>query len=263
MPEKTTELSNEVMVAVVLGTLLLVMLAVWVITFLVLYRRRQEQFKREKELLLTQFEQEMQLARLEVQEQTQRQIASEIHDNVGQLLSVVRLYQSGLAAEITNEAQHKRINEANALTGQAIADLRSLSHSLNSDQLALHSLAESLRAEADRITRSGVFSVEFSVSGSTFMLPPDTTLMLYRMVQELLQNAIRHSGGNVIVVTVDRLGQQLQITVADNGRGIDEQQDKGSGTTNLLRRAQLIGATIEYTAASSGGTSARINFPLP
>lgn len=265
MPETTTALSDEVKVAVVLGTLLLMMLAVWVFTFLVIYRRRQQQYRRDKELLLTQFEQEMQLAQLEVQEHTQRQIASEIHDNVGQLLSVVRLYQSGLAAQLTDAAQRNRLNEANAITGQAITDLRALSHSLNSDQLALHSLADSLRTETERITRSGQLTAAFVADCTLPLLPPDTTLMLFRMVQELLHNAIRHAAATHIAVSAAREQTHFRITVADNGTGLPEQPatPAGSGLRNLRRRATLIGATLHYATTVGGGTTVTITFPMP
>lgn len=253
----------EFTIAVVLGTLLLFLLAVWVITFLVMYRRRQQQFSREKELLLSRFEQETQLVRLEVQEETQRQIASEIHDNVGQLLSVVRLYQSGLIEQLADDAQRKRLTEANEITGRAIADLRSLSHAINNDFLLRQTLTENLRTETERIARSGVFTAQFIQQGPIPELLPDTTLILSRMAQELLQNAIRHSGGNHIQVTVEQKQRQLHISIADNGNGMPAQPTKGSGTQNLLRRAGLIGATITYLPAPAQGTTAIIILPVP
>ncbi|MCU0432493.1 MAG: ATP-binding protein [Bacteroidia bacterium] len=263
MPQAQAGTNVSLTVAVVLGTLLLAALAVWVITFLVFYRRRQQQFMREKELLLSRFEQELQLVKLEVQEETHRQIASEIHDNVGQLLSVVRLYQSGLIEQLANEAQRRRLTEANEITGRAIADLRALSHAINTDFLLKQSLAEILRSETERITRSGTFTAGFSTQGEIPELPPETTLIVCRMTQELLQNAIRHSAGNHIDIKLERKPHQLHISVTDNGHGMPRQPAKGSGTDNLQRRAGLIGATVVHQPASARGTAAFIILPLP
>ncbi|MCA6363430.1 MAG: hypothetical protein IM638_10360 [Bacteroidetes bacterium] len=262
-PTATDDVSTAVVIAVILGTLLLAALAVWVITFLIFYRRRQQQFSREKELLLSRFEQEIQLARLEVQEETQRQIASEIHDNVGQLLSVVRLYQSGLIDQLTDTSHRSRLTEANEITGRAIADLRSLSHAINNDYLLRQSITENLRTETERISRSGVFTAAFTQNGTIPELPPDTSLILCRMAQELLQNAIRHSGGNHIGVCIEQKQHTLLISITDNGNGMPAQPTKGSGTQNLLRRAGLIGATVTYHPAPTQGTVVIINLPVP
>ncbi len=203
-------------------------------------------------MIQTRFEKTLLETQLEIQEQTFTQISQEIHDNIGQVLSLVRLNVNRLSIAVNEE----KITETDRLLGQAITDLRQLSHNLNSDYLQRAGLTEALGQLLSNLERTGKFTTRFSCYADTIHLKNDATIILYRIVQEAINNIIKHADASQVSISIEEDNGMLCIVVSDNGKGFDTSAVKGGiGLKNILSRAQMIGATVEMKSEPNAGTS--------
>lgn len=252
--------SSQVFITVIIGTSVILALAAFIIFFLFIHQKRKFIHQQEKQLLKERYDQELLQVQLEIQEQTFQQVSREIHDNVGQILAVVKLYLASLNGNEKSELNKKRISETDNLVSQAINELRSLSYSLNSEKLRSTGLAQSLRAEVERIAGAGKVETRFSCEGEEKEFAPEHELILFRMCQELLANAIRHSRANLIEMKMKWLPDGLHLSVCDDGIGFDPENRPGNGMNHLRQRAALVGASLEIISENGKGTTTNIQW---
>lgn len=239
------ETSNNVLTVVIAVAIVLILLAVFLLVILIYFHNRKLRSVREQEDLKKEFQQVLTRTQLEVQQQTMRQISQEIHDNVGQVLSLVNLN-----LQTMNSFDREKIGHTSQLVNKAIADLRVLSRNLNPEHLARQGLVEVLKQELARLEKTGRFHTELVVDHEP-VLSPEKLLILYRMVQEVLNNIIKHAGADVIVATVS----PGMVRISDNGRGFDAAgQSSGLGLQHLRQRAQAIGAGMQVDSKPGKGT---------
>ena len=198
-----------------------------------------------------------------------QQIGQELHDNVGQLLTLARLHLG--SAENLSESPEAagKVRQANEVLKTTIQAVRALSKTLDADTVAQHGLAESLRLECDRISRLGTVAVRFESTRLPDELPPQAQLVVFRMAQEVLNNALKHADAQTLTVTMTLLEGRLLLDLADDGQGFspDEAAARsldagGSGLRNLRRRAELLGGTFALTSQPGQGTQVRIAVPV-
>jgi len=237
---------QEVLTIIIAVILILVIIAVFFLLMLVYFNNKKLQNISEKEQLKKDFDQALLQTQLEVQEQTMKQISLEIHDNVGQVLSLVNLNLKTL-----HTADVEKLNDTTILVNKAIADLRSLSKSLNYESIGKKRLVELMQEELSLLERTGKFTTHLSIEDD-IPLPPKQLIILYRMVQEVLNNIIKHSEAtNVKAHIKDR-----KITILDNGKGfLDNGNYAGLGLNNLRQRGKAIGADVLIESALGKGTS--------
>lgn len=239
------ETSNNVLTVVIAVAIVLVLLAVFLMVILIYFHNRKLRNMREQEDLKKQFQQVLTRTQLEVQEQTMRQISQEIHDNVGQVLSLVNLNLQTL-----NGPDQEKIAGTSQLVNKAIGDLRVLSRNLNPEYVARQGLPDLLKQELARLEKTGRFRTELVVDDEP-VLSPDQLLILYRMVQEVLNNIIKHAAADFISATVSR----GLVRISDNGKGFDtNSQSSGMGLQHLRQRAQAIGAGMQIDSQPGKGT---------
>jgi two-component system, NarL family, sensor kinase len=260
---------NEVIFTFIIGTVLLTVFVIFIIIFIILYQRRQLQNLQEKAALKAAYEKAILQSQIEVQNQTLQQIGQELHDNIGQILSVARLNLNLLEEESSTGVSQEYARNTNELVGKAIADLRSLAKSLDGDFVKDFGLEQSLMQELQRIKKTGKFQTELEVTGSRFELGFQTEIVLYRICQEILNNAIKHSGANLLKITLNYEFKILHLCVADNGRGFDYEQvisnsmsESGAGLRNIKRRAELLGGSCGFLSKLGEGTQITINSPI-
>lgn len=255
-----SDVPEEIFLIVILGTVILFALIGTVVFFMFAYQRRQFFHMQEKQRMHDQYEREILKTQLEVQEQTHQQISRDIHDNVGQVLAVVRLYLKGIE-ESCDEKVKARIHETDLLVGGAISDLRNLAHSLSSEQLRNAGLAAVLRAEVERISSSGQIDIRMdraNNAGDYKATEHEINLILFRICQELLANLIRHSGATAAGVEFEEAASGIQITMRDNGVGFVPGTTAGNGLFNIYRRAELIGAEVKLQSNPGSGTETTV-----
>lgn len=255
-------LSQEVSIIVISSAFLLIV-AIGIIMLILVYQRKQGQFVQEKIALQAAFEKELLEAQLEMQELTLKNISQEIHDNIGQTLSLAKLNLNTIHPEKANGILEKIAN-TKELVSKAILDLRSLSKTLHTEAVLQSGFVEAVEAEVRHIEKAGAFHAALFISGTSVPINAQKELILFRAMQEALNNAIKHSGANRIDIHLLYTPSDLQVAVRDNGKGFDASSpdfNTGSGLRNLRNRAKLIGGTLHITPLQPG-TEIRLNLPI-
>jgi len=259
-------LADEIFIVIGI-TLLMLLITSFVVVFIFIHRSQYNKHLKEKEEIKNAFQQEILKAQLEMQEQPLHTISQEIHDNIGQVLSLAKLNLNTILLADDNPSASK-INNTKELVGKAIQDLRNLSKSLNTDHISQKKLSESLQFELDMIGKTGIFKTNLTVEGTEEPVDPQKQLIIYRIVQEALQNIIKHAKAGYISIGLKYLPDQLIMRIQDDGTGFDlaavqnsDLKEKGTGIGNMYHRAKLMGANISIESQLGKGTLTQLSLP--
>lgn len=251
--------SDTVIQAIIVVSSVFVLMAVFIIAYILYFNKRKTQFIEERIMMGERFRQQLFQSQIEVQEQTFQQIGKELHDNVGQLLSTAKILL-GLT-ERGMENPPDTLLTAHATLAQAINELRSLSKSLDKEWLEQFSFLDNLRSEISRINIAKVVYAEFHFADD-LPLWSDGQIILFRIVQEAIQNAIKHAHPKTIIIKSGRSESSFRISIADDGKGFGAgQTGAGQGITNMKHRTVLLGGTIKWDSAPDTGTVVTITLP--
>jgi signal transduction histidine kinase len=258
---------TEVVINIIISTVLLLLLAGFIVFFLLHYQKRYNQYLQEKANMQASFHQELLKAEIEMKEQTLLIISQEIHDNIGQVLSLAKLNLNTILLEDNNPAVPK-IAATKELVGKAIQDLRNLSKSLNTEHISHQKLSESLGFELEQIRKTGLYETALRVQGAEKPLDPQKQIIIYRIVQEALNNIIKHARARSITISLDYDSRETMLRIADDGAGFDlpavheaGRSDKGTGLGNLFHRARLIDAILTVESRPGQGTLIQLSLP--
>lgn len=169
-------------------------------------------------------------------------ISQEIHDNIGQVLSLVKLNLGTMDLNKPESLQQK-ITDSRELVGKAIHDLRSLASGLNTSVITEIGLLRSIEYELDMVGKSGGLSTRLETDGTPVKLDAQKELILFRIVQEVFNNIIKHAEATEVLILINFLPGALKITITDNGKGFDlsfninENPNFGLGLWNIQNRA--------------------------
>jgi len=235
-----------------------------VLLYVSLYNRRKKSMLEERQRMAERYAAELIQARVEVQEYTLQTIGAEIHDNVGQILSLTKLTLSSVNFRTPDKAIQK-LDDAQALLDNGIRSLRQLSVLLCAENLLTLGLEHAVRTELGWLEKSGRFKASLQESGARREPEPNIALMSFRILQELFNNIMKHAHAGSVVVTFDYGHEYLDILVADDGSGFDvpsaRMEARGLGLSNLFRRADIIGARLDIHSMPGHGTQARLIIP--
>ena len=231
-----------------------------IVYFVVLYRKKQLKNIKEQERLQDNFRQELLKTQLEVQEYTLNYISTEIHDNITQVLSFVKLSLSHIANSIDGDKKQK-LAENRDLISQTITDLRDLSKSLSFEHITSLGLVQTIEKEAEKINKSGLLKVSIEKEGDIYSLGEQTELVLFRIFQETLNNTLKHAGAKHLKIILQYHSDLFNLTLEDDGSGFaKEMLDKrGSGLKNIENRAAMIGGSAVIKSAPGQGCCININ----
>jgi signal transduction histidine kinase len=251
-------LSQEVYV-IVIGCAFFLLVAIGIIFLVLIYQKRQMKYILEKRQLQNQYTEELLKTRIETQEHTLNTLSKEIHDNIGQLLNSSKILIG--VAQRRLAAPEETLQTANETLGQAIQELRTLSKSISKDWLEQFDLIQNLQTEAARINAANGIRV-YVTHSPTLTMPKERQLILFRMVQESFQNALKHSGARTIHIQIDQTDDYLIVTITDDGTGFDHNAaHQGFGITNIKLRTTLLGGNVQWKSARPG-TQIRIQVPI-
>lgn len=253
---------KEVLISVIAGVLLILFLSIIFILSIVRYNNRMLLNLKEKIALQTQFKQQLLQSQLETQEHSFHQISQELHDNVGQLLSSAKLLLTIGSKELP--VVPDAITIAEQTVAKAIQDLRSLSKSLNSEWLHQFNIIENLQAEKQRINAARNIQVSLQTEYQQLPLETEAQVMLFRVVQEALQNSIRHASPEHINIEIKNTDGHFELSIQDDGAGFDVESVKNEslGLRNMEHRVQLLGGNILWQSAAGEGTCIYIKLPV-
>lgn len=220
---------------------------------------------KEKDLMREKFEAEIAKAQQEMQEQTMQTIGADLHDNIGQLLSLTALTLKSIEPSESSKSDHK-VASAIELISHSIQEMRLLGKILQGNQLIALGLDVAIKHEVKWMEKSGQYTICY-VSAEELPAPnPDIDLILFRILQEILNNIIKHSKANLLTIILDHSDDQLLLSVIDNGIGFDinklENDQRGMGLNNIKNRAVLINGQTTIESEPGKGTSISISIPL-
>jgi len=198
-----------------------------------------------------------------IQEQTLNHVSQEIHDNIGQLLSLVKL-QLNLAAEKGGE-ENLLLADARDNIGRAMMDLRDMAKGMSSDRIRLLGLYTSVDQEAQRIQRTGVCEISVTCEGKAQNMDNQKETILFRVIQECLQNIIKHAQATQVEIAFAYAASALKIEVRDNGKGFLISRGNslsGLGMMNMHHRIELMRGKVTVESEPGFGTKIVIELPL-
>ncbi|TMI74028.1 MAG: hypothetical protein E6H09_03605 [Bacteroidetes bacterium] len=235
---------------------LMLMLVIAVVLLFRIYLKRKNKLLLEKELMGIQFEQTLLQSKLEIQEQTFHDISQELHDNIGQMLSLVSINLNTLNAPHEND----KIAKMDELLGKALTDLRNLSHSLDSDYIRNNGWTGLVIKLLNNLEATGKFSTSIELDEELPSLGDEKPIILFRMIQEVINNIMKHANAKTIYLKGKKENNILVITIKDDGKGFAENLiSEGAGLNNLQNRAKMINAELAINSQPAKGTLVTIS----
>jgi len=259
----------EIYFIILIGSLLALLLVGFIVAILFLYQRKQHRQEKQLALLRDQYEHELLQSQLEIQEATLKTIAQELHDNIGQVLSVIKLSLSILPIE-KNHPAFESVQNCREMINKVIYDMADLTKSLHTDRITQIGIIEAIKFDLDIIRKSGLLKVDFSVSGEEQFMGEQKSIFIFRMFQESINNILKHSRATHIIVSiVYSIDNIFVLKVQDNGVGFNPENKQsqvssssGLGLKSLKNRARLIGANVSIQSETGKGSEITIELPL-
>ena len=260
--------NDDIFITIISVTAVLLILLIFIVSFLLMYKNRQQKHRREMELAEEKYKREILQTQLEIKEQTMKNIAEEIHDNVGQLLSLVVVSLSGIEVSDPAKAAEK-IEHSIGIVEKAVGDLRNLSKSLDPENVADLGLPVLVKFELDMLEKTGAYKTSFNMSGNEKRLNKGSELVVYRIIQESLNNIMKHAKANSISISLDFSSDRLALNIIDNGKGFSVEEvggrtitKSGAGLRNMKNRTNLIGGSFEISSVPLQGTTISMSIPF-
>lgn len=211
-------------------------------------------------------ERELLNAVVEGQENERKRISRELHDGLAPLLSSVKNNLEVVAPVVEELAEKHRsyFNDSVKQLNNAMDEVRTISKDLMPRTLEDFGLVTALKEMCDRVERTNKLKVNFFKAGITMRLASEREIVLYRVTQELVNNALKHSGATNINVQLIKHKKSIVLSVEDNGRGFNPLQslNKGLGMKNIESRVKSLGGYANFDSKSNKGTSVTVEIPL-
>lgn len=248
----------DIILSIVSVTLLVLLLISGII--LVVFQSGKQRLRQEMEMSESKlnYEKELRKVETEVSEQVLGQLAQELHDNIGQLLTAVHIHLEN------QKLDHPELKEGykpmETYLSEAIQQLKLLSRTLNNDYIGHNGLLAAIEIEVNRLKSLRRFEIHWDAVSGGSNLDKNQELMAFRLFQEIIQNALRHSMAKDVYLSVKNDAGNFSLKVEDNGKGFDVesimQSSKASGLRNIIKRAQWAG--LDYKINSSPGNGCTI-----
>jgi signal transduction histidine kinase len=242
---------------IILSSFILMVFIGGIILFIIQYRKHKLEHEQEKTDLHEEHQLQIMQTQLTSQQQTMQHIGREIHDSVGQKLTLASIYSNQLhEADVKKESIKKLIDES-------LQELRQLSKSLTDPSFTDLSIIDLLQKETERINASGACYVSLEHSGMEAGVQPGAKNIIFRLLQEFIQNSLKHAECRNITISLNKTANEFLIMAKDDGKGFNLNNVKqGSGLYNMKRRADELNATFSIKSEPGKGTQLSITIPL-
>lgn len=236
---------------------LILLLSIFIVIFVRRYRQKQYVFLTELELLKSTHENAILQSSVEIQEQTFQNIAKEIHDNIGQKLALAKLQLITL-----QKNSFAVLEDPILLIANTIADLSDLSRTMSADIILANGFVQAVKLEVEQLHKTGVFKLDFKAEGEIIFLEGRRELILFRIIQEALQNIIKHAAASLVSISLLYDDKKLTIIISDNGNGFYPDVKNGQGLKNMKARTEILGGNFHLESILNTGTTLKILIPI-
>ncbi len=196
---------------------------------------------------------------VDTEESERSRIAADLHDGIGPILAVMKMQ-----AESEDIPANERLADVVGSIDHVAAEIRALAHNLVPAALQGCGLQETLEGELSDIQRSTGVAITFTSSDMHLRLPKKMEIALYRITQELINNAVRHGKATQLSVSLAATAEAVLFSVSDNGRGFDAATiSRGRGLWNVHSRVNAFNGNVSVSSSTGRGTTVHITIPLP
>lgn len=260
--------NQQILYAFIIAALVLFILATIIILVVRKHSQKVDLMNREAEALRTEYEKGLLRSKLEVEEQTRKNIAQELHDNIGSLSSLIKINLNLFSVEKNEARKDSLLADTQQLIRQLIAEVKQLSVRMNTERLNQLSFIEMLQFDIAHLRKLDFFTVTFNVQGEEIRLPPDQTIILYRICQEIIHNCLKHARPSAMLIDVCYSTSSLVVRIQDDGIGFQRpaspssENGDGSGLINMESRVKILNGSLKLFSQPGQGTRCEIFLPI-
>ncbi|MBL7842057.1 MAG: hypothetical protein JNJ75_18060 [Cyclobacteriaceae bacterium] len=256
--------TSEVVNIIIIGSMGMLILCVGFAVFIALYQRRMFQEQEKRRIMDLEFQNKMIQLQIDSTETERKRIAADLHDSIGSLLWAAKLNIAFLGRSVDFSGELKdSYSETMRMLDQSVDSVRRISWELTPEAFNHTGLASSIKEFCTRLDGKGQ-KVIYEESGRSVFWKDDRALMVYRIVQELVNNAVKHAQANVIRVRLKWSAQALDVEVSDDGVGfvLNDKVRSGVGWWNITNRSNKIGAKLLVKENTPKGAAIELTVPL-
>lgn len=249
----------------------MLLFAVGIIAFVVVHQRRVIKYQLNLQKIKEEQQKLLLHAAIESEEKERQRIAGDLHDEVGASLSTVRLYMLQVSKKQTLQQAEDVTDAAKEILDEVVAKVRQISHRLSPEMLMQFGLKDALQNMVQSLKDSGAVEADFISPEDISRLQPDRELAVYRILQEITGNMLKHAGATQMAIQLQERNNDLIIKVEDNGRGFTQTSFEklkstpgGLGLKNIQSRVDILQANINFTSGMTGtqGTVMTLKVPV-
>jgi len=240
---------NFILPLAIAATVCFVILVFFLIFFILIHKQKRNKMKMEK-----------QRAIFEEQERTMSQLSKEVHDNLGGYLNLAMMNIHVIKEYPLNDEHDEAANNVGNIITQLISEVQNISHSMNSNYIKNRGLFDVLNGQLKYIAASRNIKCNVEISGEEDFLNTNEQLLVYRIAQEAIQNAIKHSEATKLTINLNYTLTSFIMIISDNGIGFNKEALAlgGIGLMNMQERANMLNGTLNITSAPTLGCAVEL-----
>jgi len=217
--------------------------------------------KKEAEQL---YETQLYATKYEIQQLTMDNIGKEIHDNIGQKLTLASIYTQQLEHENTSAGTKEAIGNISGILNETLWEMRELTKSLTQNSIAEQLIYDLIEKECERVEKLKIIQAKFLCYNKKLDLETEIKTIIVRIVQEFIQNSIKHSECETISIVMHSNSGKIVLVLTDDGKGFDPERryTNGMGLKNMEKRVKMLNGTIALESKLSFGTKITITLPI-
>jgi signal transduction histidine kinase len=252
---------NNIFTVVIICFFLTMLFVIFIIIFFLRHQKKVFLHTIEVNNINSIYEKELLSTKLFVQEQTFQHISRDIHDNIGQKLTLARLSLNTIDFSLVDKVE-SQVKQSAEIISQCLSDLRDISRSLSTEQILNNGLYKALENEVNLINRSGVLSINLDITDDFDFAQSEKELLVFRIIQECLSNTMKHAKATEININLSTVENIKNICFSDNGIGFNPKEISDSnGLNNIQSRVIAIGGELSIASIPNSGTDITIKIP--
>jgi two-component system, NarL family, sensor kinase len=247
---------SALIIFIILAGIIYLVFIAGLFLFIFQYRKKKILHEKEKQILAMD-------SIIQGQEIERSRMARDLHDGLGGMLSGIKLNLSSMKGNMMiHENDAQLFNKSIVQLDNAITEMRRVAHNMMPEALLKFGLTEAVQDYCDGISESNLVKMKFTQLGLNTAIEKPTEVILYRIIQELSNNAIKHATAKIIFIQLNKHEQGLTLTVEDDGKGFDANKTtKGDGLQNVQSRVDYLKGTMEINSKLGEGSSFTIEIP--
>ena len=250
---------KEIGLLITVTSITFIILSAGIVFFIFYFFKTKQKFIAEKQQLQIKYLNEIATSQVEIHNQTLNHVGRELHDNIGQLLTVAKIYS---LQNIKKHQDSEKVNQLDELLNKIVYEVKNLSKSLDKSNKTGFDFLEELKIEIKRLDKINNVSINFNIEGDKIVFKKETEIIMFRIIQEFLNNTFKYSKSEKIDVKIIYQSNKISIQLKDYGIGFDiGDNHQGAGIINIQNRLKVLECD-EYHYLSEKNKGTVLNFTI-